>query len=165
MEYILLFWEYFTVKGWKSNLFSSIIYTIVSVLIYVYADTCSYAQSAASFLNTIITVLGIMIGFTISTFALLLTVNSPKVEEAKKDIFKETRNRKISTYDTILIPLAFVVVFQGSLLFVDFLFPIFYSLNSEKGKVFFSVSVSLTIYVVNVLMKAILHFYFIITKQ
>lgn len=166
MEYFLLIIEYFKVKGFKSLIGHFVIPAIFGFLIYFEADSLAYIKNAARYQTSIITVLGILMGFTISTFTMLLTINNSNVEKAKaKSIGKKLYNKNLSLFDSVLIGLAYIILLQGMLLIANFIYPIFIPSGGNYDKIFFSANVSLVIHVILVLMKNILNFYFIVTKQ
>ena len=166
MEYLLLIVEFLIVKGWKSLIKYFIIPIIIGLLIYYKADDCNYIANTASFHSNIVTVLGILIGFTISTFAVLLTVNNPNIDKAKDEsLHKKVFSKDLSLYDSILIGLAYIIIIQGFLLIANFLYPIFFSIQTQEGKLLFSINISIIIHIILILMRNILDFYFMLTKK
>lgn len=166
MEYLLLIAEYFWIKGFKSFLWTWILPSMIGILIFCKSDFSIYSQNASSFHSNLISVLGILIGFTISTLTMLLTVNNTNIEEAKIDFLeKNIFSKKVSLFDSVVISLAYVIIIQGFLLIFNFIYPIFISVSSLKGKMFFSINVSVMIQIIIVIMRNVLDFYFILTKK
>ena len=83
MEYLLLLIEFFWIKGIRAILWSCAIPVTIGLLIFYKADNTLYYQNAANFHSNLVTVLGILVGFTISTLTMLLTVNNANIEKAK----------------------------------------------------------------------------------
>lgn len=63
---------------------------MIGILVFYISDYNIYSQNASSFHSNLISVLGILIGFTISTLTMLLTVNNVNIEEAKNDFLEKT---------------------------------------------------------------------------
>ena len=165
MEYFLLIIEYHLIQRWK--ILKTVCLSIVlGLCVYYLSNDSFYFQHAVEYQNNITTVLGILIGFTISVFAILLSVENGSIREAKK---KETEiivySRHVYLYETLLVELAFVIIIQGFLLISDFVYPVFVDVATKTGKVFFSISISLTTYSILLLLRNVLNFYFILTKK
>lgn len=165
MEYLLLIIEFHFIKRWKI-LKTVCLSIILGLCVYYLSNDCFYYRHAVEYQNNITTVLGILIGFTISVFAILLSVENSSIREAKK---KETEiiiySRHVYLYETLLVELAFVIIIQGFLLISNFVYPIFVDVATKTGKVFFSISISLTTYSILLLLRNVMNFYFILTKK
>ena len=166
MEYLLLLIEFFWIKGIRAILWSCAIPVVIGLLIFYKSDNIIYCQNAANFHSNIVTVLGILIGFTISTLTMLLTVNNVNLEKAKlKLIGKEIFKKSISLFDSVVISLAYIIVIQGFLLITNFIYPIFISISTLQGKTLFAINISLMVHIILILMRNVLDFYFILTKK
>lgn len=165
MEYLLLIIEFHIIKRWET-LKASILSIVLGLCVYFLSNDCLYCQHAQEYQNNITTVLGILIGFSISVFAILLSVENDSIREAKK---KETEiviySRHVYLYETLLVELAYVIIIQGFLLISNFVYPIFIDVTTKIGKGYFSISISLTIYSILLLLRNVLSFYFILTKK
>jgi hypothetical protein len=118
------------------------------------------------FYSNVMTVLGILTGFSISIFTVFLTIDNKNIREAKKEsIDKKLFGKEFSLYDTLLIGLAYIIIVQAVLLIANFLYPIFIDIETEKNKLFFSINIAVSIHIVLLLMRSVLDFYFIITKK
>lgn len=166
MEFLLLIAEYFWIKGLKSFLWTWGLPSVIGFLVFFKSDFSIYSQNASSFHSNLISVLGILIGFTISTLTMLLTVNNANIEEAKNNFLeKNIFSKKVSLFDSVVISLAYIIIIQGFLLIFNFTYPIFIAVSSIKGKMFFSVNISIMIQIIIVIMRNVLDFYFILTKK
>ena len=166
MEYLLLVVEFFIVKGLRAILWYFILPSIIGLVIFYKADNCNYAANASNFHTNVITVLGILIGFTISTFTMLLTVNNHNVDKAKAEMLnKKVFSKELSLFDSVLIGLAYIILIQGFLLIANFIYPIFISIESFYGKMLFSINIAFVVHIILILMRNILDFYFILTKK
>lgn len=166
MEYLLLIIEFFFVKGIRSIVFYFLLPIVIGLLIYFTSDNCIYFENANNYHTNVITVLGILIGFTISTFTMLLTVSNSNIDKAKSELLnKKIFSKELSLFDSVLIGLAYIVLIQGILLIANFTYPIFISVTSLQGKMFFAINISFVVHVILILMRNILDFYFILTKK
>ena len=97
---------------------------------------------------------------------MLLTVNNADIEKAKLELLdKQLFSKQISLFDTVVISLAYIIIIQGLLLIVNFIYPVFIAVASLKGKIFFSINMCFMIHIILVLMRSVLDFYFILTKK
>lgn len=164
-EYLILFSEYAYIRG---RLF---IYNIIICLLTYLSITkldlnIDYYKYAEQMHSNLITVIGILLGFSISTLTILLTVDNTKVAEAKmKFIGIKILGRRITLYDGVLTGIAYVVVMQCCLLLFNFIYPIFIDIESIRGLTMYAISIAILLNVILTLMREILNFYFIITKK
>lgn len=166
MEYLLLIIEFFFVKGIRAILWYFILPLSTGLLIFYKSDNFIYAQNANDFHTNVVTVLGILIGFTISTFTMLLTVSNSNIDKAKAELLhKKIFSKELSLFDSVLIGLAYIILVQGFLLIANFIYPIFVSVTSTQGKMLFAINISFVVHVILILMRNILDFYFILTKK
>lgn len=165
MEYLLLVGEFFYVKG-KEILVYLFLPVIIGLLIYYKSDNCIYEANLSAFHTNIVTILGILIGFTISSLTMLLTVSNANIEKAKgKSLKIIVFKKEISLYDKVVMGLAYIIIVQGFLLIGNFIYPIFIPIESNLGRILFSINISIVVHIILILMRSILDFYFIITKK
>lgn len=164
MEYLLLLIEFFKIKKWTMVL-NILIPIVVGILIYHCANDSNYVKNANDFRDNTITVLGILIGFSISVFTILLTVDNVHIQKAKEEKLDKENPKSISLYESVLVGLAYLIIVQGFLLIFNFIYPAFVIVDSLQGKLFFAINISFTIHVILLLMRNVLDFYFIITKK
>ena len=165
MEYILLFFEYVWIK--RLSYLSQIIFCVlIGLSIYYFSNEQILVKHSLDFYSNIMTVLGILTGFSISIFTVFLTIDNENIREAKKENFgKKILGKEISLYDTLLIGLAYAIIVQAILLIANFLYPIFIDIETAKSKLFFAINIAVSIHIILLLMRSVLDFYFIITKK
>ncbi len=164
MEYLLLLIEFFRIKK-GAILLHVLIPIILGVIIYYLGNDVNYIKNANNFRDNTITVLGILIGFSISIFTVFLTVENTNIQKAKEEKLEKDNPKSISLYESVLVGLAYLIIIQGFLLIFNFIYPVFVIVDSTQGKLFFSINISLMIHVILLLMRNILDFYFILTKR
>jgi hypothetical protein len=166
MEYFILIIEFFYIKGFKGIIGGFVLPALLGYFFYKCGSNCDFEKNYLIYNTNIITLLGILIGFTISTFTLLLTVNNENIEKAKNHLIgKKIFSRSISLYDTVIIGLAYLILIQGILLIFNFAYPLFISTESNYNKLLYAINVSIVIHIIILLMRCILDFYFILTKK
>jgi hypothetical protein len=165
MEYVLLLFEYIWIK--RGAYLTQIVFcTLIGLLVYIFSDECILVRHSFDFHSNIMTVLGILTGFSISIFTVFLTIDNENVRKAKKeDLGRKLYGKEISLYDTLLIGLAYAIIVQAILLIVNFVYPAFVDIETEKSRQFFSINIAIFIHIILLLMRSILDFYFIITKK
>jgi len=165
MEYILLFFEFVWIKR-LSYLKQIIFCVLIGLSIYYFSNEQVLIKHSFDFHSNIMTVLGILTGFSISIFTVFLTIDNENIREAKKENFeKKIYGKEISLYDTLLIGLAYAIIVQAILLIANFLYPIFIDIETTKSKLFFAINIAVSIHIILLLMRSVLDFYFIITKK
>jgi hypothetical protein len=166
MEYLLLIIEFLYVKGLKAIFWHFLFPIVIGLLVFYKGDPSIYREYASNFQNNLVTVLGILIGFTISAFTMLLTVNNSNVDRARARLLnKKIFSKQLTLFDSVLIGLAYIILIQGLLLIANFIYPVFISVESSLGKIMFSINVAFLIHVILTLIRNILDFYFILTKK
>jgi predicted ferric reductase len=164
MEYLLLIKEFFQTRK-TSEKIGIIIPLIIGGIVFYFSDTCSFYKNGTNIQTSILTVIGILLGFTISIFSIFISGNMESIQEAKKhpSNFK-LYGKKISLHTTIIISLGYVILIEGILLIINVISPIFFEVYSFTGRILFSVSIFLLLHSITTLLKAVLNFYFIVTK-
>jgi len=125
-----------------------------------------FVSKAEDLIKNVSTILGILIGFSISMFTLLNTAANPNIEEIKKTETGSTLyNKPVYLFDLLITSMIYIIVFESFLLIVNLMFPFFISLSSKFGKLIFSFNVFLLIHIILVNVSTTIDFYFVITKK
>ena len=112
--------------------------------------------------NNLSNVLGILIGFSISIFAILLSVENDNIRDAKKEMTKaKLYSKPVSLFEVLLVDIAYVIIIQGFFLIVNILLPFF--INTSRT--FFAIDTAGITYVVILILRCVLDMYFILTKK
>ena len=81
MEYILLFIDFLRTREKRNFLVNVIIPLIVSIIVFLYSDSCRFYSVVDAIQSDILSVIGILLGFTISVFAIFLTSEGANIEK------------------------------------------------------------------------------------
>ena len=109
----------------------------------------------------------VILGFTISVFAIFLTSEGANIEKARNSYIEKVKlgSEPVSLYRAITINFTYIVVVEGFLLLIGMIYPIFFSTTFLVGKILFSFNVFLLIHCILMTLRLILDFYFVITKK
>lgn len=92
MEYILLFIDFLRTREKRIFLVNVIIPLIVSIIVFLYSDSCRFYSVVDAIQSDILSVIGILLGFTISVFAIFLTSEGANIEKARNSYITCWRN-------------------------------------------------------------------------
>lgn len=166
IEYLIVLYEYY-----KTCRLSYLLYNLITALlagsaIFFVSNHKGFIQTANGLTSNFVSVLGILVGFSISMFTLLNTASNPNIETIKTI---ETENKLYSKpvylFDLLLISMIYIIIFESILLIANILFPFFFLLDNLTGKVAFCIDVFLLIHVILVNVSTTVDFYFVITKK
>jgi hypothetical protein len=165
MEYLLLIFEFFYVKNIK-NFFSILIIPCVLSLNMFYVITDNFITENFDTLETnLITLLGILLGFTISFFAILITSNSLSIKKAQNEYINKTLfNRKISLFDIMITGIAYTIILECILLLCNLTIPVIL-ISTNSHRIFFIINIGIISHLIIVLLRSVLDFYFSFTKK
>ena len=133
-----------------------IIPLIVSIIVFLFSDSCRFYSVVDAIQSDILSVIGILLGFTISVFAIFLTSEGANIEKARNSYIEKVKlgSEPVSLYRAITINFTYIVVVEG-----------FFSTTFLVGKILFSFNVFLLIHCILMTLRLILDFYFVITKK
>lgn len=164
MEYLILIFEFFYTKKIRSFFSLLIIPFGIGMFMYNIINRQFLEDHNSAIETNIVTLLGILLGFTISFFAILITSNSSSIKKSqKKKIEKTLFKREISIYDVMITGVAYGIILQCTLLIVNLTFPVVIE-KIESQITFLSINIGLLIHIVLVLLRSVLDFYFSFTK-
>lgn len=164
LKYILLIFEFIYIKRGKL-LYCLALSVLIGISIY-YGKLELSKDDINNYISNSINVLGILLGFTASIFAIIITNGNSEIEEAKKEKTKlKLYQSHFSIYDHLVIGCGFLIFLLGFLLILNFLLPIYKNKIEACYLKIFALNVSLIIFSVMQLVSSILEFYFIITKR
>lgn len=164
LQYLLLIFEFIYIK--RNKLIFSLFFSILVGISVCYCDLGLTSDDISNYTSNSINVLGILLGFTASIFAIIITNGNSEIDESKKQETKVKLYKKPFTiYDQLVIGCGFLILLYGSLLILNFLMPIYKNVIDSYYLKIFSINISLIIFSVIQLVSSILEFYFIITKR
>ena len=143
-----------------------IIPLVIAGVVFYFSDTCLFYKNGLNIQTSILNVGGILLGFTISFFAILISGNSKSMEEAKKYKTKyKISGDDVYLYTTLIMGVGYIILIESVLLIINVLSPIFFKVYSFIGRVLFSISIFLLLHSIIALLEIVKDFYFIVTKR
>lgn len=165
MEYLLLIFEFYYAKSLKGLIGILLIPIILSISIYWLTNQKLNVQQLSDISTNILTLLGILLGFTISFFAILLTSSSLNIRKAQITFIEKTLfQKRISIYDIMLTGIAYSIVIQCLLLIVNLISLVWLS-DTLFSKKMIAINIGIISHIVIVLLKSVLDFYFAFTRK
>jgi|SRR5690554_1980047 len=162
MEYILLIIEFFLSKKVRAYFGLLLVPLILSIVLY---NSITIETASSQRYGNIITLLGILLGFTISLFAIFLSANNSNIRESKSqktdfNIF----GKNLSVFDVMQTSIAYTIIMECMLLLTNIVLPIVISEPGTK-KLFLVINIGLIAHVVIILLRSLLDFYFALSKR
>jgi len=162
MEYLLLIYEFFRSKRFLSYFGLIVIPVFLSLVIY---NSISVETASNQDYSNIVTLLGILLGFTVSLFAIFLSANNSNIREAKAKITKfKVFGRKLSVFDIMQTSIAYVIIMECLLLLINIILPIVIT-EPESRKIFLVINMGVLVHIVIILLRSLLDFYFALSKK
>ncbi|MFN5847679.1 MAG: hypothetical protein ACK43K_04255, partial [Chitinophagales bacterium] len=130
IEFLLLVADYFkTLSKRDRNLdwVLSLIISIVCFIIIFKTEGCidQVRDILLKFSESVVSLCGVLIGFSIATITILVSTNSVNIEEIKnKKLNIYIGNQQISLFDLMIINFTYSVVIEGLLLLFNFIITI-----------------------------------------
>jgi len=166
LEYSLVLIEYYRTCRLSHFLTNITISLICSTLIFYLSSNPGFEETAGRLLANIITLLGVLIGFSISMFTLLNTASNPNIDEIKKIETGEYLYKKpVYLFDLLVMGITYLMIVESFLLLANLILPFYCVLGSLKGRAIFSMNIFLLIHIILSNISIMVNFYFIITSK
>ena len=164
MEIAILILEFLTARKGCRYWFSVIISIAVGVLIFYYSSLSDILITNAE--ESILNVIGILLGFTISILAIIISgdnqnINGAKEYEVGKQLFS---NKKLSLYDRIIIDLCYTILLQSIILLLLLTMPYFIE-NACRHMQFISTMIGMSIHIILMIISISMDLYLIVSKK
>lgn len=162
MEYILLIFEFFYSKRVRAYFGLIIIPVILSIVMY---NMTTLDVSKNLNYGNIITLLGILLGFTVSLFAIFLSANNSNIRTSKTTMTEFTvLGKRLSVFDIMQTSIAYVLIIECMLLVANICIPLLLT-ETESIKLFMVINIAMVSHVVIILLRSLLDFYFALSKR
>ncbi len=166
LKYLLVIYEYLKITPRGYTLTNLIVSSVLIVGIFYFPDNIDIDSLATSLIKDSISILGVLIGFSLAIFTLLNTTSNKSIEETKEIlIVNKLYGRPVSLYESLLISMVYVIVIESFLLVFNLLFNFFFSLDNVAGRIAFAFDSLVLIYIILVNISTTVNFYFVITKR
>lgn len=166
-EFIFLIFDYFNTI--KKNVFyyEWVIPFVIGVMCFVLLNFNWLKTDYSLFINSSVSLLGVLLGFSIMVITILTTSNNDNIEKIKKTLTDYIiSNEKISLYRLLLVNYSYLIIIEALVLVAYFISLLFFSSFCHTLKLFlFSFYVITIIHILLLTIRNITDFYFIITKE
>lgn len=130
IEFLLLIWDYFRSLQKRNIIFELVIPFVASLIIFISIRVNNSEKCLSDYRSNIISLVGVLIGFSITAITLLITSNNANIENLKKIKPKDKNGREIefSLYHLLLTNFSYLIVIEILLISLDLFFPAFNSM-------------------------------------
>lgn len=116
--------------------------------------------------SNVLNVNGILLGFTISILAIVVTSGNQNIDKAKEyKIGIKIWEEEFSLYDKLVINLSYTIIIQGLILLICFVVPNFIDANYCYQLKLVSIAVAASVHVVFMIIGITLDLYLIVSKK
>ena len=162
MDYLLLIAEFFLSKKIKSISILIIVPIIISVVLHYSINSDILNQQNY---GELVTLLGILLGFTISLFAILLTASNSHINTSKLRLTNfVVFGKQLSIFDVVQTSIAYIIILECLFLLLNLVLPIFL-VDQEVKKLFFVINIGAIVHIVLILLRSMLDFYFVLSQR
>jgi hypothetical protein len=167
MEYLLVVYEYFRTRTFRHFVAQLLIPIIIGVFMYQYIDEKKFNTIVLSTNKELVTILGILLGFTISIFTVLLTSDNKNIDLAKQSYVKNIRlyQKKVSLHRYSLINLGYLIIVESIFIVTGLIFHWAKIPFPFLEKLFICIFFSSVVHVVAVILRTFLDIYFILSRS
>lgn len=170
VEFLLLIVDYFKIIRLRDLLTDVLIpILIVTVFYTVNLEEAHLASMLSSLSSNSISLLGILVGFSIAVITLLITANTKNIEEIKGKIVLQLNDyRNISLFDSLIITYTYSVIIEVLLIVFNLIIPSVKfdeDVYSMSVNLVMSIDLLLVLHVLFVTIRNVTSFYFILIKK
>lgn len=163
MRLFVLLYEFLCTRGW-AYILSLTVCIIIGIMLFY--KTALSIDAINGITSNILNVNGILLGFTISILAIVVTSGNQNIDKAKEHkigikIWKE----EFSLYDKLVINLSYTIIIQGLILLICFVVPNFIDTNFCYQLKLVSITVAASVHVVFMIIGITLDLYLIVSKK
>jgi hypothetical protein len=169
LEFLLLIFDYFRTQNKRNIYFEVILPLILSLLIFGSIRLNNSEICLDGHQGNFISLLGVLIGFSITAITLLITSNNENIENLKKhDSGYSIGRNKLSLFDILVTNFSYLLVTEIFLVICNLFFP---ALNSFIGISFaaklilFSIDCGILIHILLVNLRNICDLYFTLISK
>lgn len=169
LEFLILIIDYFKTLKIKTVIYEVLIPLIISGISFYLLYTGKNTTMCSDFRNNVLTLLGILLGFSITIITILTTGNSRNLIAIQE---KETEHviggKKVSLFDLLLINFTYSVVLEILLIIMLLLQPLIFA-NFNFSLIFkilgFAILSGAVVHVLLLTMRNLTDFYLILMKK
>lgn len=169
IEFILLFIDYFRTLKRRNFIFEIIIPFIAGVIICTSLILMKSQINFTDYKSNLVSLIGVLIGFSITAITLLITSNNSNIENLKsKDTEYQIGKNKVSLFDLLIINFSYLIILEVFLIIGVLFLPTLTGLLRLKyltKTILFSINAFLTIHLLLLNIRNICDLYFILLSK
>ena len=170
IEFLILFVDYFrTLKHRRDALADWLFPILIGAWVFIKnIESNSLITHAKELCSSYLSLLGVLLGFSIAITTLLISGTSKNLDEIKE---KETKilisGKPISLFNLLLINYSYSVVVEAILIIVNIIVPIFIDIHTSLSfiNIIISINTTLVSHILFLTIRNTTNFYFIIFKD
>lgn len=166
-EYLFLVLDYFRTLKWKYFIYEWFVPLIISTGIYFILKDKDISDLSDEFFNSSVSLLGVLVGFSITVITILVTTSSANIDEIKKT-YTEYKIGKdfITLFKLFLINLTYSVVAEITILIFNLILPVVSNrLGNTSLTVLMVLDILLIVHILLLTIRNMTDFYFILFKE
>lgn len=157
--------DYFRTRSLQGLVWNFIFSALICILIYMLTPPCNLPGLINSYINNSLSVLSLIVGFSIALFTLIITASNPNIEELKKTETKfKIGGEVVSLFQHILITMTYIILVECVLLLFSLLFPFVFDVKSTNGKIGFYTHIFLLTHIIICNIANTMNVYFVLYK-
>jgi hypothetical protein len=170
IEFLLLIIDYFRVIKRRDFLLDWLLPILLTIIFfYVNLNNLKLTELVRSLSANTISLLGILVGFSIAVITLLITANTKNIDEIKELVAARINEyRTVSLFELMIITYTYSVIIEVVLIIFNLFIPSI-NLNENsytlRANLIASIDILLILHVLFVTIRNITNFYFILIKK
>lgn len=169
LEFVYIVLDYFRTLDKKIVIYEIITPIIIAIIEVVILNSNCVSKFANQIISNIITIIGILLGFSITLTTILTTSSSRSIESIKKHYTDaKIGGKKITLFQVLLSNFTYSIIIESILLIVLVTYPIIiYNFNLSKLTKYigFAIANGIFIHILLVNMRNLTNLYFILFKN
>lgn len=169
IEFLLLIFDYFRTLHRRNIYFEVILPLALSIVIFICVRLNNSESCFTDYRSNIVSLLGVLIGFSITAITLLITSNNSNIENLKKQESGYSIGRnKLNLFDLLLINFSYLLVVEILLVICNLFFPAvnsFLNMTFATKLVFFSLNSGILVHILLVNLRNICDLYFTLISK
>jgi hypothetical protein len=166
LEFLLLIADYFRTLKWRCLIFEWVLPLLIGVVAYLLVAEPAAKDLAKKFDDTAVTLLGVLIGFSITVITIMHTSSNKNIEEIKGvETEYKIGTQPLYLFHLILINLTYSVILEVLCLICNLcLLLVWDKIDAHISKILLSINLFFILHILLLNLRNITDFYFILFK-
>lgn len=157
--------DYYRTRTFWGLSWNFIFSAVICILIYIQTTLCTLPGLINSYVSNSVSVLSLIVGFSIALFTLIITASNPNIEELKKTETKfKIGGKAVSLFQHILITMTYIILIECILLLFSLLFPFLFDVKTFNGMIAFYIHIFFLSHIIICNIANTMNVYFVLYK-